>query len=67
MTRIFTKKIPVPVLVIRWLPLLIRAIPAGITSVANRHVNATSKICPNYPDASRLTGNPAPVVQRLPQ
>lgn len=54
-------------LVIRWLPLIIRSVPAGITSVADRHMNAKSKICRNYPDAVRLTGNPAPVVRKLPQ
>lgn len=67
MLRIYTKKIPVPLLVIRWLPLLIRAVPAGITSLANRHVNIKSKICRKYPDATRLTGNRSPVVWRLPR
>jgi hypothetical protein len=65
MARIFTKKNPVTMLVIRSLPLLIHAVPAGITSVADCHMNAKSKICRNYPGAAWLTGNPAPVMRRL--
>jgi hypothetical protein len=67
MTPVFTKKIPVTVLVTQLRLRIFSEVTAGLTSVVNCYMNKNRGIFRIYPDALRLAGTKAPVEWRLPR